>query len=418
LGRPDQPATEDILTRAFLSYSRKDESAVSAVEHDLKEFGLDIWIDRELTGGQAWWDLILRQIRDCECFLFGLSPDSLKSEACLRELNYAAVLAKPILPLLLTDGVATKLLPSVLSTIQFVDYRRADKQAFIALTKALARLPAPPALPEPLPEPPAVPISYLSSLSERIRTSQTLSIDQQSVLLVELRTALRNQEDLEELRQLMQEFRRRGDLLASVAQEIDELSAAQAGIAQAPRSRPANREPEPAPAASEAALQSGEVVAIHDASQRVTELVTLLQPDGPCWEVRADRETRVVLRVRGGYCVARVHYNAYIDLKLNKLRGMGWQLDLARIIGDIAVSALIFLTFGLALFNGRARSRFRSKSATRSWKLNAGAGSAFEIAQTVVSALQALAPVTANLTLAETAEKSTETGWQSFLPGR
>jgi hypothetical protein len=406
------------VTRIFLSYSRKDEAAVLAVERDLKESGLDVWIDKELTGGQAWWDLILQRIRDCDCFVFGLSPDSLKSDASLRELNYAAALNKRVLPVLLADGVATKLLPSVLSTIQFVDYRQSDKQAFIVLIKALGRLPAPRALPEPLPDAPAVPISYLSSLSERVGTSQTLSFDQQSALLVELKTALRNQEDLVEVHQLLQELRRRGDLLASVAREIDELSGTQAIVEPPPKSRRASPAPEAAPITSKTAPHSGEVVAIRDASQRVAELVTQLRPGGQCWEVRANQETRVVLAVRGGYYVAQVHYKAYIDFKLNKLRGMGWKLDLARIISDIGVSVFVFLTFGLALFNESARLRFRSKSVRRNWKLSEGADSSFEIAQTVMSALRALAPVTANLTLAETAEKETENPGRSFLPLR
>ena len=334
------------------------------------------------------------------------------------ELNYAAALGKPVVPLLIADGVATKLLPSVLSAIQFVDYRQHDKQAFIALTKALGRLPAPPALPEPLPDPPDVPVSYLSSLSERVGTSQTLSFDQQSALLVELKTALRNQEDVEEVRQLLQALRRRGDLLASVAHELDELSGAQADRRRPSASRPAKPEPKDTPPAPDAALQSGEVVTVPDAAQRVTELVTQLQRDGQCWEVRADRETRVVLTVRGGRCVARAHYSAYVDFKINKLRGMGWQIDLPRIVGDIGAALVVYVTLGLALLNERARSRFRSKSVKRSWQIGDGAGSAFEIAQTVVSALRALAPATATLTLAETAETDTEAGWQSFLPGR
>jgi hypothetical protein len=97
---------------------------------------------------------------------------------------------------------------------------------------------------------------------------------------------------------------------------------------------------------------------------------------------------------------------------------MGWKLDLARIISDIGVSVFVCLTFGLALFNESARLRFRSKSVRRNWKLSEGADSSFEIAQTVMSALRALAPVTANLTLAETAEKETENPGRSFLPLR
>ena len=82
-------------TRAFLSYSREDKAAVESLERDLEECGLDVWIDSDLTGGQAWWELILERIRGCECFLFALSPDSLDSEACEREFTYALAPTAP-----------------------------------------------------------------------------------------------------------------------------------------------------------------------------------------------------------------------------------------------------------------------------------------------------------------------------------
>ena len=56
-------------------------------------------------------------------------------------------------PVLVADGVSVNLLPSELSRIQHVDYRRQDKRAAIDVLKALSGLPKTP-LPDPLPEPP------------------------------------------------------------------------------------------------------------------------------------------------------------------------------------------------------------------------------------------------------------------------
>src|SRR5262245_37828949 len=229
------------MVRAFLSYSRKDEAVVVPLERDLADAGLQVWYDKELSGGQAWWDRILASIRECDCFLFALSPSSLASAAWKRESAYAGALGKPIMPVLIADGVATKLLPRTLSMIHFLDYRAHDKQAFIALSKALGSVAAAPPLPEPLPPPPEVPLSYLSHLGARVGAPGNLSFEQQSALLVELKGGLRTGEDLDDVRQLLRELRRRNDLLATVAQEVDELLAvAESRVRSTPPGTPRN----------------------------------------------------------------------------------------------------------------------------------------------------------------------------------
>jgi hypothetical protein len=89
-----------------------------------------------LSGGQAWWEQILKQIRECDVFI--LSPESLDSVACKRELSYAMDLGKPILPILVADDVSINLLSPELSKIQFVDYRKQDRKAAIRLAKAIS----------------------------------------------------------------------------------------------------------------------------------------------------------------------------------------------------------------------------------------------------------------------------------------
>jgi hypothetical protein len=109
--------------------------------------GHTVWFDHELTGGQVWWDQILAKVRDCDVFIFVLNPEALKSTACKREYSYAHDLGKPILPVLVAEGVRTNLLPSALSQIQFVDYLKQDRDAAIRLARALTATPAPQPLP-------------------------------------------------------------------------------------------------------------------------------------------------------------------------------------------------------------------------------------------------------------------------------
>jgi TIR domain/Protein of unknown function (DUF2510) len=202
----------------FISYARKDASAVDVLARDIERAKRNVWIDRELTGGQSWWDTILGQIRGCSLFLFVLSPDSLKSKACQAELRYASDLARPILPVIVRD-VAIQLAPHQLSNAQMVDYRERTPEAVIDLVNALAA-PLPGPLPAVLPEPPPVPMSYLNPFREQVQ-AESLSFQQQSVLLVDLKAHLRDEDERAVSVQLLRELRARPDISYAVAKEID-----------------------------------------------------------------------------------------------------------------------------------------------------------------------------------------------------
>ncbi len=209
--------------RVFISYARDNIPQASALAADLSALGHEAWFDRELAGGQAWWDQILIRIRECDAFVFALSPESLESPACDREWRYGSRLGKNILPALISGEISDDLLPPLLAAIQYVDYRQQDKQAVLRLTKALTALPAPRPLPDPLPLPPEVPTSYLGSLREQIQTAANLSFPEQTAILVTLKQGLREAKKRDEIRNLLRSLRARGDLLARVADEIDEL---------------------------------------------------------------------------------------------------------------------------------------------------------------------------------------------------
>ena len=83
------------MRKVFVSYSRNNLDAVSQLVEDLQAVGINTWHDQTLTGGQRWWDNILASIRDCDIFIFALSPESWESEACRSELAYVVALGKP-----------------------------------------------------------------------------------------------------------------------------------------------------------------------------------------------------------------------------------------------------------------------------------------------------------------------------------
>jgi hypothetical protein len=211
------------LVKIFVSYARESAQAVRSLATDVEALAHTVWFDGDLSGGNAWWNQILAQIRDCQVFMVALSPESLDSVACKRELGYAADLGKPILPILIAEGVALQLLPPKLSQIHYVDYREPDRTSAFHLARALSALPAAPAIPDPLPEPPAAPVSYIGGIAEQIANATSLTDKDQSALLVDLRRSLRDRETAADARKLLERLRKRDDLLAKIGDEIDDL---------------------------------------------------------------------------------------------------------------------------------------------------------------------------------------------------
>lgn len=216
------------MSQIFICYSRQSQDIVEVLAKDIEDLGRDVWFDKELKGGQAWWDQILERIRECDIFVFALAPETLDSQACKLERKYASDLRKTILLIMVADGVPIKLLPPDLFEIQYVDYRRQDKQSFISLIKAIEALPAPQPLPEPLPESPEVSNLYLGNIKDikdRIDTEETLNFEEQSALVLKLKDVLRKVDDHNELRDLLELIRKRDDLNINVAKEIDDVLA-------------------------------------------------------------------------------------------------------------------------------------------------------------------------------------------------
>src|SRR5215467_2183241 len=67
----EPPNRASIPTRAvFLSYASQDANAARRVCVALQKAGVEVWFDQsELRGGDAWDQMIRRQIHDCALFL-------------------------------------------------------------------------------------------------------------------------------------------------------------------------------------------------------------------------------------------------------------------------------------------------------------------------------------------------------------
>src|SRR5262245_36756420 len=210
--------------KVFVSYSRDDQAAVRSLVDDLERARVQVWIDEELVGGDAWWTAVLEQIRDCEVFLFALSDTSLYSKPCRAELGYAQALGLPILPVQIGQ-VASKNADPIFA-VQVVDYRDPSRNSAFDLISALherARLRV--ALSDPLPESPRIPYEYLQRLGASIHdATTTLSPPVQAQMLFELRSAVSDEDEpivLDDIRKLLLALRRRSDVTYAIAGEVD-----------------------------------------------------------------------------------------------------------------------------------------------------------------------------------------------------
>ena len=133
----------------FVSCASRDRALVEPLLKALRRARHAVWIDEELTGGEAWWRTILEQIRACDVFIVALSKNMLESKACQAELRYAQDLGKPILPVQI--GPLDNMRINPLAHMQVIDYRDPSIDTGIELVSSVhtRRTTANP-LPDPL----------------------------------------------------------------------------------------------------------------------------------------------------------------------------------------------------------------------------------------------------------------------------
>lgn len=101
------PGASSRGSRVFVSYAHDDEELAHAVALDIEAFGHSVFIDKQVVGGEDWWDRILDEIERCDHFFVVVSPHWRSSLACRREHFHAVQLSKHIL------GIANGSVPPV-----------------------------------------------------------------------------------------------------------------------------------------------------------------------------------------------------------------------------------------------------------------------------------------------------------------
>lgn len=127
------------MAESFISYSRTDRDFVRTLQNALaaeKREGWADWKDIPLTAD--WEREILDNIEAADNFIFVISPDSVASENCKKEINHAVANNKRIVPILYRN-VADGTVPETLARFQRIDFGDNDNFVahFAALTAAL-----------------------------------------------------------------------------------------------------------------------------------------------------------------------------------------------------------------------------------------------------------------------------------------
>jgi len=92
------------MAQIFISYSRKDGEFVHRLDEELKRRGREAWVDWEgIRALENWEETIYGAIEGADTFIFVLTPDSVASEICGREIKHAAANNKRMVPLVARD---------------------------------------------------------------------------------------------------------------------------------------------------------------------------------------------------------------------------------------------------------------------------------------------------------------------------
>ena len=124
----------------FLSYAREDTDFVRDLHRRLTSQGRSVWVDWESIPHSAeWWSEVERGIESAAALVFILSPDSVFSQTCARELAHGEACHSRIVPVVCRD-VDDVSVPKSLADRNWLFFREGEDpdEAFDALARTLA----------------------------------------------------------------------------------------------------------------------------------------------------------------------------------------------------------------------------------------------------------------------------------------
>ncbi len=104
------PAYRGAEPYVFVCYSHDDSGIVYSDILSLHQQGVNLWYDEGIPAGTEWHDELAMRIKGAALFIYFVSPASIASAHCRRELNFALdeglpLVAVHIEPSPLPDGL-------------------------------------------------------------------------------------------------------------------------------------------------------------------------------------------------------------------------------------------------------------------------------------------------------------------------
>lgn len=115
----------------FISYSHKDTETVKYIAEIIeKASGYTIWFDKNLRGGENYFSVIANQIVSSDFFAFIVSENSVVSDWCLRELEFAASENKVIVSIWINNAKLSPRVKLVIQNTHYIQYNVLFKNEF------------------------------------------------------------------------------------------------------------------------------------------------------------------------------------------------------------------------------------------------------------------------------------------------
>lgn len=124
----------------FISYSHKDVEIVKRIAEIIKDScNQNIWYDDSLRGGDNYFGAIADQIMLSNFFVFIVSDNSVTSNWCLRELEYAVSKEKIIVPIWLDDiSIPPRVELSIQNTHYIYYHQISQEEFFVEIRKVFS----------------------------------------------------------------------------------------------------------------------------------------------------------------------------------------------------------------------------------------------------------------------------------------
>src|SRR5438132_13724108 len=110
----------------FISYAREDKDFVRRLDESLKNRGREAWVDWEgIRPTEEFMQAIYGAIEAADSFVFVVTPDSVRSIVCGREIAHAAAHNKRMVPIVAREVNADNV-PEPLAKLNWIFCRERD----------------------------------------------------------------------------------------------------------------------------------------------------------------------------------------------------------------------------------------------------------------------------------------------------